>query len=103
MIYQIKLISLFLVVVLAFAGCMKTPMACCDVPSTGLVGVPINFNSGCSLDASSYEWDFGDGQKSTEANPTHTYTTTGAYTIKFMAMSKNEKLMDETTKSININ
>ena len=30
--------------------------------------------------ASSYEWDFGDGQTSTEANPTHTYAEAKRYT-----------------------
>jgi gliding motility-associated-like protein len=32
-----------------------------------------------------YEWDFGDGQTSTDPNPTHTYTTTGAYTVTLTA------------------
>ena len=27
-----------------------------------------------------YEWDFGDGQKSTEQNPSHTYAKVGEYT-----------------------
>jgi len=30
---------------------------------------------------SSFLWDFGDGTTSTEANPSHTYTNTGAYTV----------------------
>ena len=29
-----------------------------------------------------YAWTFGDGNTSTEANPTHTYTTGGTYTVE---------------------
>jgi|GEM_PF-6040014 len=29
----------------------------------------------------SYAWDFGDGNSSTEPNPTHTYATAGTYTV----------------------
>ena len=29
----------------------------------------------------SYEWDFGDGETSTEANPVHAYDTAGDYTV----------------------
>ena len=28
-----------------------------------------------------WQWDFGDGNKSAEQNPTHTYNTTGAYSV----------------------
>ena len=100
---QIKFLSMALVATFAFASCMKKPMACCDVPSTGTVGQSVSFSSSCSMDASSYEWDFGDGTKSTDAAATHTYTTAGTYTVKLMAMSKNGKKMDETSKSITIN
>ena len=34
----------------------------------------------------SYAWDFGDGGKSTEQNPKHTYTTAGNYSAKCTAM-----------------
>lgn len=35
-----------------------------------------------SLDAvTSYHWDFGDGSSSTTANPSHTYTAEGTYTV----------------------
>ena len=100
---KIKLLSLLVVALLAFAACMKTPMACCDVPSSGTVGQSLAFNSSCSMDASTYEWDFGDGTKSTEANATHAYTTAGTYTVKLMAMSKNGKKMDNTSKTVTIN
>lgn len=34
--------------------------------------------------AASYTWDFGDGATSTEANPMHTFTTEGTYTVKLV-------------------
>lgn len=100
---KIKLLSVVLFGVIAFASCMKKPMACCNFSETGTVGQPVSFSSTCSMDASKYKWDFGDGSTSTEANPTHTYLVKGTYTVKFMAMDKKEKNMDETSKSIIIN
>ena len=38
-----------------------------------------------SVDASSYNWDFGDGSTSTEENPVHTYSQAGTYTIVLTA------------------
>lgn len=38
-----------------------------------------------SQNATSYSWNFGDGQTSTEANPTHTYTAAGNYEIVLTA------------------
>lgn len=32
-------------------------------------------------DANAYTWDFGDGETSMEANPVHTYTNGGTYTV----------------------
>ncbi|MFK7773366.1 MAG: PKD domain-containing protein [Saprospiraceae bacterium] len=34
-----------------------------------------------SVDATSYSWDFGDGNTSTEVNPTHTYSTSGVFEV----------------------
>ena len=100
---KIKLAGLLFVAIIAFASCMKEPMACCDVPTTGTVGVSVSFSSSCSMDASTYDWNFGDGATSTEANPTHTYTAAGTYKVVLMAMSKKGKKMNETSKSITIN
>ena len=38
-----------------------------------------------SLDATGYLWDFGDGATSTAANPNHTYTTPGVYSVTLIA------------------
>jgi MYXO-CTERM domain-containing protein len=32
-----------------------------------------------------WEWDFGDGETSTEQNPSHAYAMEGAYTVTFTA------------------
>ena len=44
----------------------------------------VNFTNN-SANASSYLWDFGDGTTSTDANPAHTYTALGTYTITLTA------------------
>lgn len=38
-----------------------------------------------SQNASSYEWDFGDGNTSTEKDPVHTYAAEGTYTVELTA------------------
>ena len=40
-----------------------------------------------SENATSYLWNFGDGTTSTEANPVHTYTSNGAFTIELTVES----------------
>jgi len=48
------------------------------------VGETITFTN-TSQYATSYEWDFGDGNSSTEENPTHSYSSTGEFTITLTA------------------
>ena len=38
-----------------------------------------------SQNATSYSWNFGDGESSTEANPVHTYAAAGSYDIVLTA------------------
>jgi PKD repeat protein len=40
-----------------------------------------------SQNSSSYKWDFGDNNTSTETNPVHIYTTAGTYSIQLKAYS----------------
>ena len=39
-----------------------------------------------SLNASSYHWDFGDGQTSTAIHPQHVYQSAGSYTVTLTAI-----------------
>lgn len=57
--------------------------------------------SNTSTNATKYEWDFGDGNMSTEESPTHVYATAGEYTITLTA-SSDVGLSTEFSKSINI-
>ena len=101
---KMNLSGLLFVIMLVSSSCTKEPMACCEVPTTGTVGVSVSFSSTCSMDASKYEWNFGDGSAvSTEANPTHIYTTAGTYSVKLMVMDKKGKNMKDTSKAITIN
>ncbi|NYJ27890.1 PKD domain-containing protein [Allomuricauda sp. ARW1Y1] len=41
----------------------------------------VTFSNGSVDNPNSYNWDFGDGQSSTEENPTHTYEEGGTYMV----------------------
>ncbi|CAH1001452.1 hypothetical protein LEM8419_02355 [Neolewinella maritima] len=43
--------------------------------------LPVTFTD-LSLEATRWDWDFGDGTTSTAQHPTHTYTTPGHYTVR---------------------
>ena len=47
-----------------------------------------------------YRWDFGDGQVSTVANPTHTYTAAGSYTVRLVA--KECRYADTLTQVVQV-
>jgi PKD repeat protein len=56
--------------------------------STVCLNSPISFFNN-STGASSYYWDFGDGNNTTMPNPTHVYNTPGMYTVTLFAYSNN--------------
>src|SRR3954453_22244705 len=65
----------------------KAPIAqATGTPTSGLAPLAVQFSSAGSSDPENttlkYAWDFGDGGTSTQANPSHTYTTNGAFTAK---------------------
>ena len=56
-----------------------------------------------SFNALNYDWDFGDGTKDTVANPAHTYTTAGKYTITLVIRNPNScNLADSFFRTVEV-
>lgn len=87
-----KLLPAFvLIALIAVAGCKKTNYNFDSLPPTVKsffsitttelkMNEPIQFKNE-SENGASYSWDFGDETRSTESNPTKTYTKAGTYTV----------------------
>ncbi|MFJ6165263.1 ThuA domain-containing protein [Micromonospora orduensis] len=65
----------------------RAPIAAASAtPTSGAAPLTVTFSSAGSRDPDggtlTYAWAFGDGQTSTEANPTHTYAAAGNYTAQ---------------------
>lgn len=56
-------------------------------PIIPVTNMPVNFTNK-SIDADSYEWNFGDGTGSTETSPSHFYKRTGTYLACLIAKNK---------------
>lgn len=54
-----------------------------------------------SVNAATYEWDFGDGNTSTEESPTHVYAVAAEYVVTLTAINESN-LSTELSKTINI-
>lgn len=63
--------------------------------------ITLNFKNLSSGPASiKYSWNFGDGSTSVQANPSHTYTTAGNFTVQLIASSSAGECIDTIKKSI---
>ncbi|MFN0216033.1 MAG: PKD domain-containing protein [Saprospiraceae bacterium] len=67
--------------------------------SNNVNGLNVSF-ANTSTNASAYYWDFGDGQTSTEANPTHNYLNCGTYTVTLN--SSNACAMASSSASVTV-
>ena len=54
-------------------------------PLEGPPGTEVGFTNETSGEVEAYHWDFGDGEESTEENPTHVYDSVGSYTVTLTA------------------
>ncbi|MPM13244.1 hypothetical protein SDC9_59600 [bioreactor metagenome] len=64
-------------------------------------GNSVDFTS-TSSNAIAWSWDFGDGQTSTQENPTHVYASTGNYTVTLIATGSGSCPTDTFTQSVTI-
>jgi PKD repeat protein len=67
----------------------QTPVASFTVSAaSGCAPLSVNF-SNTSLNASSYQWDFGNGNFSTLVNPQNVYIQPGSYSVRLIAIAAN--------------
>lgn len=72
-------------------------------PSTGSAPLLVNFSASESLDPDGtivqYLWDFGDGATSSQINPSHTFTNSGAYHVNLQI---TDDANGQATQSVDI-
>ncbi|MCK4663814.1 MAG: PKD domain-containing protein [Bacteroidales bacterium] len=99
-------LSIVLLVFILINSCKKPeddtpqPTACFNASTTqATVGETITFTN-CSQNAESYSWQFGDGNQSTEVNPTHSYSITGSFVVNLRVANGDKN--DQTTVTITV-
>jgi hypothetical protein len=76
------IIAMVAIVSAMVSSCKKTPAPTAEI-SAAVDGYTVDFTATVT-DADSYAWDFGDGETSTELNPSHTYTVSGNYNVNLV-------------------
>jgi hypothetical protein len=86
-----KIFYLTLILPLILISCSKEPVADFYIEiDKAKVGSEVFFHN-TSDNAETYEWDFGDGNISTDKNPMHVYQLTGKFDVTLTAYSKKGK------------
>ena len=65
---------------------------------TGNIPLTVEFSDASTGENLTYLWDFGDGQVSTDQNPSHEYTVAGDYTVSLT--TSNNYGSDITTNTV---
>jgi PKD repeat protein len=96
------LTGIIILVVFSLTGCQKEPAASFTASKTlATVNENITFTN-TTGDGDHYEWDFGDGSKSEETSPSHSFTKVGDYVVTLKAFSKNGKKTSSVSETITI-
>jgi len=101
-----KLNLLIILVVAIFASCTDPNVTPSPVASFNYSG-DNNF-APCSIkftnqseNSVSYNWDFGDGETSTETNPSHVYSAGGTYTV-LLTVKNDAGVENESSKVVSV-
>lgn len=81
---------------------IEDPVACFE-SNTALSspGQPVRFEN-CSSNSGRFEWDFGDGNTSTELNPEYAYSESGTFSVVLKAYAADGDFYDSTSTSIKV-
>jgi PKD repeat protein len=87
-------------------GGNQAPTAKVNGPYSGKLGTAVSFSSAGSTDPdgsiASYAWTFGDGATSTQANPNHTYTAVGGYSVALTVTDNAGATSSPSTTTVTI-
>jgi chitodextrinase len=83
----------------------RPPVADAGGPYSASAGSPVTFSGAGSFDPDgdplTFEWDFGDGQEGTGANPRHTYSKEGSFTIT-LVLSDGKSRSNQASAQVTI-
>lgn len=95
-----KLLLLLVIFPMLLISCSKDPMADFSISATSArIGETIYFTNR-SIDAESFEWDFGDGFVSNSFNASHFYDMDGVYTVRLIAINRGQQ--DVITRTVTV-
>jgi PKD repeat protein len=89
----------FVVAAVVFVSCADDPVIPVPDFTFQIDDKTVTFTN-TSTDASSYSWDFEDGQTSTDENPVHTYAAYGDYDVRLTATNADGSETKKTTISV---
>ncbi len=85
----------------SFISVLATPSAAFTASTPS--GMTVNFtNNTTPTSGTSYSWDFGDSNSSTDVNPSHTYANPGTYTVVLTATNNSTGCTSTATQTIQI-
>ena len=71
-------------------------------PTTGAAPLAVAFTDSSSNSPTAWSWTFGDTTTSTAQNPSHTYSSTGAYTVSLTAYNQYGNNTNTKNNYINV-
>jgi PKD repeat protein len=71
-------------------------------PTSGVAPLAVNFTDTSAGSITSRSWNFGDGSTSTAANPSHTYSVTGSYTVSLTVTGSGGSNTKTVSNLINV-
>lgn len=71
-------------------------------PTSGYALLTVGFTDLSTNNPTSWQWDFGDGDISTEQHPVHVYATAGKYSVQLTVTNSSGSDTEEKTDFINV-